>query len=220
MKTKQQTAILIGGSLWFMALAAGLSYGMVLNPLLTQDLGQTAQDLTTQVPLFSLGLMGWVVIILADALVSLGLYKLYKDFDHPLALWTSLLRGIYTLILGLAVSQLFGLLFWIQDKSPADLALALDKNNLLVNFESIWSMGLIIFGLHLSFLAYMLGKHKLSPSWIVSLLHLAGPSYILSEVLPTGPLTSFIMNLLILPMTLAELAYASSLFFTPKKGFI
>jgi len=84
---------------------------------------------------------------------------------------------------------------------------------LLSAFENIWSYGLIIFGVHLLLVGLIAYKSKSSPKLISILLIIAGVSYtllnVMYAVLPQiDSYTNILEMILVLPMTIGELAFA------------
>lgn len=174
--TAKQWALIIGLSLVLMTILAGVSV-----PVINQILSPTS-PLTTFAQLganknqFFLAIMGWLGIFILDLLVAWGVIKKYEEKDRSKAILTGSLRFLYTLILGIAISQLF--------RSYTTTS-ALIAHNSLLNFNQIWGAGLIIFGLHLMVLAFVF-KGDCNKKWLdISLsilLFLGGLGYVLQYV--------------------------------------
>jgi hypothetical protein len=92
------------------------------------------------------------------------------------------------------------------------------NNNELLNsnfnsFETIWTLGLIVFGLHLLVVGILMKVHRSIPKlfWILTLI--AGISYIVVHIIKTmfpqlSEFTETLNNVLALPMVLGELGLA------------
>ena len=184
-KSQRKTALVLGGALLLMAVLSGISIP-VLGTL-------TA----------SIGVVG---IFLLDMLVSFGIYKYHKKYKPQLAKMSSLLRLLYTGILGAGVGY------------------HLAGNVLL--FTKLWGVGLIAFGIHLISLGILFnnegGKKWVNIS-IKSLLIIAGVGYTIQYVgilmvpNPVG-FAILIEFIFILPMILGEVLYALWMLFKGGKN--
>ena len=198
--------LLTGYSIVLMALVAGFVYGFVHSTIYQAgDSALTAGLLLENITLYKCGIVSWLVIIVLDIVVSIGLYVIYKDQLKKLATLSSVLRILYTLILGIAVAQLILLLIHNNGLS----------NDLLYfeSFEKIWSLGLIIFGLHLLALGIVCLKSDFTPKFFSYFLVLGGLCYLLVQnlksFLPHLNETSVtIESILTAPMALSELSFA------------
>lgn len=174
-KSERKTARIIGGSLLLMAVLAGISI---------PALG----TLTA-----SIGLVG---VFLLDIMVSFGILKYHKKQKPKLAKTSSLLRLLYTAILGVGVGYLFA--------------------GSVPMFNKIWGVGLITFGLHLITLGVLFnneGGKKWVNIMIKSLLIIAGIGYVLWYVgilVVPNPIgfAALMESIFILPMILGEVFYA------------
>lgn len=174
-KSGRKTAWIIGGSLLLMAVLSGISIP-VLGTL-------TA----------SIGLIG---IFLLDIVVSFGIYKYHKKEKPKLAKASSILRLLYTAILGVGIGY----------HIAGNLGM----------FNMLWGIGLIAFGIHLITLGIVFhneGGKKWVNILIKSLLILAGIGYIIQYVgilvvpNPVG-FAVLIESIFIVPMILGEVFYA------------
>lgn len=174
-KTERKTAKVIGGALLLMAVLAGIAI---------PALG----SLTA-----SLGLVG---IFILDILVSFGIYKYHKKEKPKLAKVSSILRFLYTAILGVAIG------YHIMGNVPI--------------FNSIWGIGLIAFGIHLITLGILFnneGGKKWVNIFIKSLLIIAGIGYVIQYIgilIVPNPIgfAALIESLFIIPMILGEVFFA------------
>ena len=118
---------------------------------------------------------------------------------------SGILRVAYTVIFGIATIYLY------KNINTGGLSNELINNN-FHQFQSIWSVGLILFGIHLVLVGILMKIHKrISIAlWVLTLI--AGISYVIVHSLKLTPLTSGIVNnlemVLALPMVLGELGLA------------
>lgn len=214
MNEKEKKAGLIAGiSLIVMTIAAGFSYGVVQNELVNESAEITRQNLIENKSLFLAGLAGWVVIFISDLIVSGTLYLLFKNSIRRISALTATIRVGYTLVLGVAIYQLIGIIPLLQLSETS-----FEINSQFKSFEKIWSIGLIIFGFHLLGLGYLSAKSKFIPGFLGYLLYLAGAAYILIHVAKqltifSQPVIDSAENVLALPMALSEILLAGWLIY-------
>lgn len=206
MKTNQ-AAIIISISLFVMTVAAIFAFGYAHEALfITDNPNQTLQNLTENKGLFTLELIMWGVILITDIAVSYGLYVYLKPVRPKGALLSGLLRIVYTLVLGYAIYQLYQVMRLISVDGAQLLILESD-------FQKIWFVGLILFGLHLIVTGIVSLKSKFIPIGLSTLLIFGGMSYALIHGFyvffpQMDSITSIAESVLSIPMMLSELILA------------
>lgn len=173
----QRIAFMTGFSLILMTVVAGMTMGLVFNDLLTTDLDEFKMALQGVETSFKWGLVGWFLILGLDLFVSWGVYRLYKEKNSSTAILSGTLRLVYSIILGIAIFQLVKVSS-LMAHSEKNLLIIFDA---LHNFYAIWHVGLIVFGLHLLFLAKLVCEKKVILRIISLFLLLAGIGYVLSN---------------------------------------
>lgn len=228
----RKAAVIVGVTMIMIALCAGFGYGFVHSSLvITGDAATTVSQLQQNMPLFRAEILSWFLILVFDIIIAWALTILMQQIDHHLALLSGWFRLIYAVILGIAISNLMmvSLLFSSNNYSaflPAD-QLSAQVMLYLSAFNSIWSLGLIIFGLHLLIIAYLILKSDFIPKFLGILLFIAALSYVLIHsmhlFLPQYETTTMLIEtILSLPMTVGELGFGIWLLIkggkTPKKS--
>jgi hypothetical protein len=201
-KIQKAAGITTGISLLLMAVLAILAYGVLQGQIFVFDQG--ALDMVVfraQSALLVPLVLAWISVVVLDLIVSLSLYKTYQSAKNPLNAVSSLLRIVYTIILATAVFFLVLLALGGGD----DGAIVLQN---LQSFESIWSWGLIIFGLHLMVLGFLVFEVQ-NRFWGIALI-IAGFGYfainVLTNLFPSlNEFTVIFENIMMLPMTVGEL---------------
>jgi hypothetical protein len=207
-KEKKQ-GIIAGISLVIMAIVAGFSFGYAHNNLVTDSPAITLQNLIAGKSLFYAELAGWSIIFVLDVIVAIALYYFFRSTSKQISLITAAIRITYTLILGIAIVYLFKIIP-ILSSTEHNVS---ETFSYLQLFEKFWSIGLIVFGLHLIGLGYLSVKSK-SVHWILGyLLYFGGISYTFIHTaqqlsLFNTEVISSIEKILVLPMTLAEMVLA------------
>lgn len=170
---KRKYALITGISILVMALVAGYSYGFVFNSIvINAQANETLHNLQSSLNLFLSGIVGWGIILILDLLVAWGIYEFFQQEQQKLALFTALFRVVYTLFLGMAIFYLISVLPLVRENADATTVMAA-----LSSFNNFWSLGLIVFGLHLTGLGLLALKSSSVPSIFAWLLLFAGISY-------------------------------------------
>ena len=212
----RKAALISGISLILMALAAAFSYGFVHGSLVVPgDISTTYTNITSSITLFKAEITGWVVILLLDIIVAWSLYIFLKPVNRELSLLAAWLRLIYTALLGIAI---LNLLFVLLLSNGADYLSLLKMDQLQANmalrleaFELIWSIGLIVFGVHLFIVGWIAFQSNKIPKIIAILLVLAAIGYIIIHLCMTLLVQQSIITTLefmfTVPMIVGELGF-------------
>ncbi len=196
-------AVLAAISIIVMALAAVGAYGVIHGKLVVHGDGlATARNIRAEKGLFSLEIGLWVVIAMTDLMTSFALWHFFTRVDGRLSGITVGTRILYSL------SLIAGIVFLVLAAGSSD---PLKDIGL---FERIWSVGLIVFGLHLTLLAWICFRSGFVPGIWSWLLVIAGPSYMLIHSLKNlGPVfaqaSAGLETVLSVPMALAEVGLAA-----------
>ncbi|WIY59214.1 DUF4386 domain-containing protein [Bacillus arachidis] len=220
---QRKSALVAGISLIIMALAAFFSYGFAHGSLVVQGYASaTFNNIKSSNMLFKAEIFGWVIILITDIVIAWAFYMFLKPINKNLSLLGAWFRLIYATILGIAILNLIFVLLlskstdylslFKMDQLQAHMMLFLEA------FESIWSIGLIIFGGHLMIVGYLVFKSDRIPKIISALLLLASIGYIVINLFNTtlSQYDAVISNLKIVfnvPMIVGELGFGIWLLF-------
>ncbi|WMT40987.1 DUF4386 domain-containing protein [Paenibacillus sp. D2_2] len=217
------SALTASTSLIVMALVAFFAYGFIHGRLVVQDNpALTFQNILASVNLFKAELLGWLIILICDVIAAWALYIVLAPIHKGLSLFGAWLRLIYSAMLGIAILNLVFVL--LLSKNIPYLS-SFDASQIqalmmvsLEAFQSIWSIGLIIFGGHLLIVGYLALRSGNIPRIISILVLLGGIGYISIHLcnifLPDySKWISTLTLIFTLPMTLGELGLAIWLLF-------
>lgn len=215
--SERKNALTAGTALMVMALAALFSNGFVLERLVMDgDAITTFSNIKSSITLFNAGIIGWLIILITDVLVSWSLYLFLKPVDIHLSLLASWLRMIYACILGIAIMNLVFISI-LTNRSEIFPTFKIDETQtfvmfFLMAFHRMWSIGLIIFGGHLMCVGYVTFKSYMVPKVISILLLIASVSYIIIHFIYTflpqfNEFTKMLESILSIPMFLGELSF-------------
>jgi hypothetical protein len=213
MKNKEkQAGVVAGVSLVVMAITAGFSYGYSHNKLITGSAEISFSNLIANTSLFYAELSGWGIIFITDIIVALALYHFFRRPSQQISMITAFVRIVYTLVLGIAIIQLFKIIPLIN--GPGSVQLNVSETIAHIRrFEKLWSIGLVVFGLHLAGLGYLSLKSKSVPKFLGYLLYFGGIAYTFLHgsrqlVLFETKVLDSIEAVLDMPMALAEILLA------------
>jgi len=207
MNNNRTFAKLTGWSIVLMTIVSGFVFGYA-NPKIydPDNLDLLQNNLFVNLKLYNLMLIGFIIIILLDIIVSLTIYFFFKDDNSKLAFLSFLLRIIYTIIF------IFSFGYLVDNV----LLTSINNDTVLENYQMfylLWSLGLIVFGFHLLVVGILMKLHKQIPKILWYLTILAGVSYILVHFLKNvfpeiSEFTTTLENILSLPMAIGEIGLA------------
>lgn len=214
---QRKSALTAGISLIIMTVASLFSYGFVHGSLVVEgDASATFYNIVSSNILFKGEIFGWLIIMMTDILVAWAFYLLLEPIHKGLSLLGAWLRLAYSTILGIAILNLIVVLLLTSHTNDSS-SFTIEQIQSLVMlfleaFESIWSIGLIIFGVHLLIVGYVTLQSDSIPKVISILILLGSIGYIvihLSETfLPQYDGVIAILNVVfIIPMIAGELGF-------------
>ncbi|MBR9919729.1 MAG: DUF4386 domain-containing protein [Bacteroidetes bacterium] len=207
-----------GIALLLMAIAAGLSIGVFINPLIDmENLSGSVLNIRESEGLFRAGVAGWLLIFLLDIIVAWAFYVYLSPVNKQLSLLGGWLRLMYTAILGIAIFCL-ALIPGICNGSFLSMGFEPEQSASFVAFffsafQRIWSLGLIVFGFHLLVTGYLMLRADYIPKWLGVLMIIAAIGYVLVDagywLLPAQEAQIALMEkILSVPMAAGELVFA------------
>jgi hypothetical protein len=179
-------AIVAGLGLLIMAILAPIVQFGVLQKLITPGNAKaTVENIMASATLFRTGIFIFLFVAILDVVVAWALYTLLKPVNKRLSLLAAWFRVVYAAIFAVALTNLVNVL---QLLTGADYLKAIEANQLyaqvmlsLSKFQSVWDIGLVIFGLHLLVVGYLAFKSGTIPKWLGVLLVIAGIGYMVDS---------------------------------------
>ncbi|RWZ58561.1 DUF4386 domain-containing protein [Halobacillus fulvus] len=210
LEEQRRPAWMAGVALLVMTLAAFYAYGYVHSSLVMyEDATATFVNLQASPRLFYSGIAAWGVILLTDLIVSWAFYAFLKPIHPTYARIVGGLRLLYTAVLAVAVWSLIASARLVQSGAEGASAQVMES---LLRFETVWSAGLIVFGIHLMMAGYVAIQARYIPKWISILLFAAGASYSvvhsLYQLVPQLDSTTATLEMVLsVPMMVGELGF-------------
>ena len=168
-----RTAAMVAGvGLLLMAILSPIAYLNTFQSLVKfDDAALTAQNILNSMGAFRTCILLLFTVAILDIVVAWGLYLILVPANKNLSALAAWLRVIYGGIFIFAISKLYVALQVITPDGTQTMSY-------LKAFQSIWDMGLILFGFHLLVLGYLVFKSGYVPKWLGVFLVLAAVGYI------------------------------------------
>ncbi len=187
--TLHQAALVAGFGLLIMVVAAPFAEFFVYAKLVVSgDIEKTVQNIQANGGLLVAGIFAFLITFILDVIVAWALYVLLAPVNRSLSLLTAWFRLVYTAIALVGLLKLVTvyrmlnapdyLILFGSDQLHAQVKL------LLGSFRYDWSMGLILFGIHLVLLAYLVYRSGYIPRILGILLAIAGVGWVIHELGP------------------------------------
>ena len=165
-------AIIAGVGLLLMAILSPIAYLNTFQSLVKfDDAALTAQNILNSMGAFRTAIFLLFTVAILDIVVAWALYILLVPANKKLSALAAWLRVIYGGIFIFAISKLYVALQVITPDGTQTMSY-------LKAFQSIWDIGLILFGFHLLVLGYLVFKSGYIPKWLGVFLVLAAVGYI------------------------------------------
>ncbi|HEX5906233.1 MAG TPA: DUF4386 domain-containing protein [Propionibacteriaceae bacterium] len=179
-----RTASLIAGlALALMAVLAVFGNFVAIQSLVTPgDAAKTAIDISNSEALFRWGVTSLIVIAVLDVIVAGALLRLFEPVNRSVSITAAWFRVAYVAVYLVAVIQLVIALGLLGDPDQALRAINA--------YDTIWLVGLILFGVHLLLIGYLAYRSGFMARVFGILLVIAGLGYIADgfiAVLVPGP---------------------------------
>ena len=127
---------------------------------------------------FGNGLLGFVMMLFFDALLVWSLFDLTKIVSKKASFIASSFRLFHALFFGAALFKLWEV-YQLTFNASNSTALQNIVAKLLLDFDTLWTVGLLFFGIHLIVLGYLALKSTYIPKALGVLLLLAAMGYII-----------------------------------------
>lgn len=206
MKNQRRIAIITGISLLLMTIVAIFSIGYAYTQFDNQEQSEfLKENIIQNRGLYQSMLIGILIIIILDFIVSYTLYKFFEKDHQKMSMVSGIIRAIYTLIFVIATYYL------TKNLNTNELTNQIARSN-YQQFQIIWNSGLVVFGFHIILIGWLMKLHRKIPKilWYITLL--AGISYVVTSFLkvfsPDSELVKNLIMILALPMTIGELGLA------------
>ena len=200
----QRQAAGTAGTAYAVLIVLGLVFNFIVLGLIEpDDAATTVRNIADSEALFRTGLVAFIIVLIADAVVAWGLYALFQRTSRELSAFAAWFRLLYVAIAGAALLHLLVAAKLVdgtgytaaieQGQRDAQVMLSLD------GFLYGWRVSLVAFGVHLLLLGFVIVKSDYVPRTLGILVTLAGLGYVVSS-LAGVLLPNFNRNIAVLPL--------------------
>ena len=184
-ESMRRASLTAGLGLALMVLIAPFAVFGAIGAVVTPgDATKTAQNILASEGLFRWGIASLILVVILDIVVAAAMLRLFEPVDRSLATMAAWFRVAYAAVYLVAIIQLVIALGLLDD---APLALRAIRA-----YDTIWHVGLILFGVHLLLIGYLAYRSGFMPK-IFGILLVAGLGYLVDGfvlVLSPGPTIS------------------------------
>jgi hypothetical protein len=146
------------------------AFGAVGRLVTAEDASRTAQDILGSEGLFRWGIASLFLVVILDVIVAAALLIVFEPVNRSLSTMAAWFRATYAAVYLVAISQLVIALGLLGDPNQALRA---------VNaYDTIWHVGLVLFGVHLLLLGLLAYRSDFMPRIFGILLVIAGLGYL------------------------------------------
>ena len=185
-RSLRRASLTAGLALTAMSLLAAFGVFGATKPLLTAgDAATTAAAILGSQSLFRAGVAALVLVVVLDVVVAAALLTLFTPVNRGIAVMAAWFRVAYAAVYLVAILQLVLALDLLDEPALAMRAIHA--------YETIWLVGLILFGVHLLLLGYLAYASGFMAKVFGILLVVAGLGYVVdgfAAVLVARPVVS------------------------------
>lgn len=180
--SSRQAALIAGLGYLAIFIVATFANSFALEKVIVQgDAAATAQNIMDAELLFRLGIAGWMVVMVADAVVAWALYLFFKPVNDGLALLAAILRVLFVAVFATGLFNLFGVLALVSgtgDLAAIELGqLHAQITPLLAAYDSAVHISFVMFGLHILVVGYLVFTTSNMPRILGVFLMVAAVGY-------------------------------------------
>lgn len=154
--------------------------------VIPNDATSTFNNILENTLRFRTGILSFVIMVVFDVVLTWALFLIFEPVNRNLSLLSAIFRLVNTAIFGVALFTLFNVLHLTSGAEYLNafepLQLHLRVLFAIENFNYIWLIGLLFFGIHLSVLGYLILKSEFVPNFIGILLMIASVGYVIDSV--------------------------------------
>lgn len=146
------------------------------------DASATFQNFASNSSMLIWAIVAFVAMVVFDLVLTWVLYVLFRQTDEKLSKITAVLRLINAMFFAVALIQLVDVLELVVTPNPSQFA-SLQVMEALEQFNNIWLVGLVFFGIHLTLLSKLLKLSNQVHKAVPALLFIAGVGYVIDSIL-------------------------------------
>lgn len=170
----------ISGLAYLMIFTAGFyaNFAVLEGLIDTSNPSITTSNFINKHSQFGNGLIGFLVMLFFDLVLVWSLFGITKSISKNISYLASFFRLLHALLFGFALFKLWEI-YQLTFKTSNSINLQNSVSELLFDFDTLWTVGLLFFGVHLILLGYLAIKSTDISKTLGLLLILAAVGYII-----------------------------------------
>ena len=183
--SQRKVALAAAFSLLLMAILAPFAqFGVLKTLIVPADAAATTTNIAGSLGLFQAAIAAFVLVAILDVVVAWGFYVLLRPVNKSLARMVGSLRITYAAVFALALLNLLDAARLVDGATGTALQsgpLQAQVAASVASFDTVWHVGLGIFGLHLVGLGVLLVGFA-APRMLAVLIVVAGAGYLTDSI--------------------------------------
>lgn len=181
-------AALIAGFAYLLGPVTYAEFSIYPKLVIPGNIEQTVQNIATHQGLFGVAIFCYLVEFIEDIVIAWALYFLLAPVNRAVSLLTAWFRLMYTAIAFFGMLKLVTVFQLVN--APDYLAafgagpLHAEVQLLLGTFRDDWSIGLVLFGIHLVLLGYLICRSGYIPRLLGIVLVIDGLGWVIDSLHP------------------------------------
>jgi hypothetical protein len=181
-------AALIAGFFYLLGPVTYAEFSIYPKLVIPGNIEQTVENISAHHGLFAAAILCYLVEFIEDIVIAWALYFLLLPVNRAVSLLTAWFRLMYTAIAFFGVLKLVSV-FHLVTAPDYQAAFGVGPLHaqvklLLGTFRDDWSIGLVLFGIHLILLGYLIYRSLYIPKWIGILLVVDGLGWVIDSLQP------------------------------------
>lgn len=186
-ENQRRAALAAGIAIVVMTIAAAVANDITIGKLVVEgNAAETLKNILAAKTTFNIGILCWLIILVSDVVAAWGLYIFLKPVSKNQSLIAAWFRLIYVTILAVAILNLMYVHILIHQPVPsaADLTGQLRREVMfyLDAFDTTWSAGLMVFGIHILLVGLLAFKSGYIPRIFGIILIIAFGGYVIINI--------------------------------------
>lgn len=181
-------AALVAGFTYLLGPVTYAEFSIYPKLVIPGNIEQTVHNIAAQPGLFAIAIVCYLVEFIEDIVIAWALYYLLAPVNRAVSLLTAWFRLVYTAIAFFGMLKLVAVFDLVTSPDYAAAfgagALQAQVKMLLGTFRDDWSIGLVLFGIHLILLGILIYFSRYAPRWLGVLLVIDGGGWIVSSLQP------------------------------------
>ncbi|MFE0590767.1 DUF4386 domain-containing protein [Micromonospora echinospora] len=176
-----RAALAAGLGLLLMSVLAGLANFGVVERMVSADAAGTTTLALSYGQALVLAVVALCAVVCLDVLVAWALRAFFADTHRTVPLLSAWCRTGYAVVFAVAITHLIAAAGLLRD-DPATDRISSSVYAQISEFQEIWSLGLILFGVHLLLVGWLAWRSPSTPTWVAVLVAIAGAGYLADSV--------------------------------------